>query len=163
MIGDIKMEQEKIILTKSGKAKLEKELRELIDVVRPEVIEELKAARAQGDLSENADYDAARKKQAEIEARIREIEEILSNCEVIESSTGSTKLVDFGHEVVILDLDTEEEETYKIVNTIEVVKVDDNKISVESPLAKAIIGHQIGAIVTVDGPIKYSVKIIEIK
>ena len=71
------MEQEKIVLTKSGKAKLEKELRELIDVIRPEVIEELKAARAQGDLSENADYDAARAKQAEVEGRIKQIEDIL--------------------------------------------------------------------------------------
>jgi transcription elongation factor GreA len=153
----------KNLITREGKERFEQELRHLIEVEQPKNLEDLAAARAQGDLSENADYDAARKKQGEIEARIREIEEILGNCEVIESTQVSTKLVDFGNTVTILDLDTEETETYKIVNTIEVVNVDDNNISVESPLAKAITGHQIGDIVTVDGPIKYSVKIIEIK
>lgn len=153
----------KNLITREGKERFEQELRHLIEVEQPKNLEDLAAARAQGDLSENADYDAARKKQGEIEARIREIEEILGNCEVIESTQVSTKLVDFGNTVTILDLDTEETETYKIVNTIEVVNVDDNNISVESPLAKAITGHQIGDIVTVDGPIKYSVKILEIK
>ena len=153
----------KNLITREGKERFEQELRHLIEVEQPKNLEDLAAARAQGDLSENADYDAARKKQGEIEARIREIEEILDNCEVIESTQVSTKLVDFGNTVTILDLDTEETETYKIVNTIEVVNVDDNNISVESPLAKAITGHQIGDIVTVDGPIKYSVKILEIK
>ena len=153
----------KNLITREGKERFEQELRHLIEVEQPKNLEDLAAARAQGDLSENADYDAARKKQGEIEARIREIEEILGNCEVIESTQVSTKLVDFGNTVTILDLDTEETETYKIVNTIEVVNVEDNNISVESPLAKAITGHQIGDIVTVDGPIKYSVKILEIK
>ena len=153
----------KNLITREGKERFEQELRHLIEVEQPKNLEDLAAARAQGDLSENADYDAARKKQGEIEARIREIEEILGNCEVIESTQVSTKLVDFVNTVTILDLDTEETETYKIVNTIEVVNVDDNNISVESPLAKAITGHQIGDIVTVDGPIKYSVKILEIK
>ena len=80
------MEETKIALTKSGYEKTEKELRELIDVVRPQVIEELKAARAQGDLSENADYDAARAKQAEVEGRIRQLEAILQNAEIIVGS-----------------------------------------------------------------------------
>ena len=153
----------KNLITREGKEKFEQELHYLLTVAQPQNLEDLAAARAQGDLSENADYDAARKKQGEIETRIREIEEILSNCEVIESANVNNKLVDFGNTVTILDLDTEEEETYKIVNTIEVVNVDDNHISVESPLARAITGHQIGDIVTVEGPVKYSVKIIEIK
>ena len=133
------------------------------DFLKHDFIEDLAAARAQGDLSENADYDAARNKQAEIEARITEIERILDNCEVIESAPNSSTTVDFGSNVTILDLDTDEEETYSIVNTIEVKNVDENKISVESALAKAIIGHQVGDVVTVNGPVKYDVKIVEIK
>ena len=104
----------KNLITREGKERFEQELRHLIEVEQPKNLEDLAAARAQGDLSENADYDAARKKQGEIEARIREIEEILGNCEVIESTQVSTKLVDFGNTVTILDLDTEETETYKI-------------------------------------------------
>ena len=87
---------------------------------------------------------------------------ILDNCEVIESATTGTKVVDFGSNVKILDLTTDEEDEYLIVNTIEVNNVLENKISVESPLAKAIIGHQVGDVVTVSGPVKYDVKIVEI-
>jgi transcription elongation factor GreA len=151
------------LITREGKIKFEQELRHLIDVEQPKNQEDIAAARAQGDLSENADYAAAREKQAIIEARIREIEAILSNCEVVEADPSNSKFVDFGSTVTILDLDTEEEETYRIVNTIEVTNIDDSNISVESPLVKAISGHQIGDIVTVDAPVKYSVKIIAIK
>ena len=152
----------KNLITREGKIKFEQELRHLIDVEQPKNQEDIAAARAQGDLSENADYAAAREKQAIIEARIREIEAILSNCEVVEADPSNSKFVDFGSTVTILDLDTEEEETYRIVNTIEVNNVLENKISVESPLAKAVIGHQVGDVVTVSGPVKYDVKIVEI-
>ena len=111
------MEQEKVILTKSGKAKLEKELRELLDHIRPEVIEELKAARAQGDLSENADYDAARAKQAEVEGRIKQIEDILANAQMIEESS-SVRVVKLGSTVVLHDLSDDTEETYTIVGSV---------------------------------------------
>lgn len=165
IILDIKEEinMNKNLITREGKEQFERELDYLIHVAQPQNLEDLAAARAQGDLSENADYDAARNKQAEIEARITEIERILDNCEVIESAPNSSTTVDFGSNVTILDLDTDEEETYSIVNTIEVKNVDENKISVESALAKAIIGHQVGDVVTVNGPVKYDVKIVEIK
>ena len=152
----------KNLITREGKEQFERELDYLIHVAQPQNLEDLAAARAQGDLSENADYDAARKKQAEIEARITELEKILDNCEVIESATTGAKVVDFGSNVKILDLTTDEEDEYLIVNTIEVNNVLENKISVESPLAKAIIGHQVGDVVTVSGPVKYDVKIVEI-
>lgn len=152
----------KNLITREGKEKFEQELHYLLTVAQPQNLEDLAAARAQGDLSENADYDAARKKQAEIEARITELEKILDNCEVIESATTGAKVVDFGSNVKVLDLTTDEEDEYLIVNTIEVNNVLENKISVESPLAKAIIGHQVGDVVTVSGPVKYDVKIVEI-
>lgn len=152
----------KNLITREGKEKFEQELDYLLHVAQPQNLEDLAAARAQGDLSENADYDAARKKQAEIEARITELETILQNCEVIENIATGAKVVDFGSNVKILDLTTDEEDDYLIVNTIEVNNVLENKISVESPLAKAIIGHQVGDVVTVNGPVKYDVKIVEI-
>ena len=109
------MEETKIALTKSGYEKTEKELRELIDVVRPQVIEELKAARAQGDLSENADYDAARAKQAEVEGRIRQLEAILQNAEIISEVNSKEKKVRLGSTVEILDLSDNSTASYKIV------------------------------------------------
>ena len=107
----------KVELTKEGAENLEKELRHLIDIERPEVIESLQAARAQGDLSENADYDAARTKQAEIEGRIKEIENILANVKII-SEKPRTKGVALGSKVTIKDLTDNSVETYTIVWTV---------------------------------------------
>ena len=154
------MEQEKIILTKSGKAKLEKELRELIDVVRPEVIEELKAARAQGDLSENADYDAAKEKQAKIEGRIKQIEDILANATIIEEST-SLK-VRLGSTVRLLDLSDNTEATYTIVGSVE-AKPLEGKISNECALGIALMDKTVGDVVLVKAASPYEVKVIEVK
>ena len=152
----------KNVITRESREKFERELEHLIKVEKPMNLEDLAAARAQGDLSENADYDAAKKRQGEIESRIVELEKILESYEVIDIVDADKKTVDFGTKVRILDMTCDEEETYLIVNTVEVSNVLENKISVESPLAKAIIGHQVGDIVTVNGPVKYSVKIVKI-
>lgn len=155
------MEQEKIILTKSGKAKLEKELRELIDVIRPEVIEELKAARAQGDLSENADYDAARAKQAEVEGRIKQIEDILANANVIEETT-SDRVVKLGTTVTLLDLSENEEVTYTLVGSVEANPLK-GLVSNECALGEAIFGKKVDDVVVVKAVVPYEVKILSIK
>ena len=109
----------KIELTKEGEEKLNKEYRHLIDIDRPEVIEQLTVARAQGDLSENADYDAARNRQAEIEARIKEIENILANAKIIDGTSKSGKVVSLGSTVEVKDLSDNTISTYTIVGTVE--------------------------------------------
>lgn len=155
---------EKMQITKEGREKLEKELDYLIHVARPENLEQLTAARAQGDLSENADYDAARNKQAEIETRINEITHILDNSEVKETSKKGTKSVQFGSSVTIIDLSEQEQEevTYSIVNTIE-SNILENKISVDTPLVKALLGHHEGEVVSVKTEASiYDVKIVKI-
>ena len=98
------MEQEKVLLTQSGLEKLEQERDRLINVERPKVIEELQLARSQGDLSENADYDAAREKQAHLESRIKEIDYMLQNAEIISEDQMDLKVVKPGTTVTILDL-----------------------------------------------------------
>ena len=138
---------EKFQLTKEGVSKLEAEYRHLLDVERPAITRELVEARALGDLSENADYDAAREGQARIEARIKEIEVILNNYELIKEKV-STKTVQIGCTVRIKMIDFDEEDKYEIVGVIEADPLE-NKISNESPLAKAILGHKIGEVVEV--------------
>ena len=152
---------EKVYLSQEGKQKLEEKLRYLVETERPQVVERLKIAREFGDLSENADYDAARDAQARTESRILEIESILNNYELIKEST-STKIVKIGSTVVIKDLAFEEEDKYEIVGTIEANPLE-NKISCESPLALAIIGHKVGETVEVDAPTPYKVQIVSIE
>ncbi len=151
---------EKFQLTKDGVAKLEAEYRHLLDVERPAVTKELVEARALGDLSENADYDAAREGQARIESRIKEIEVILSNYELINEKV-STKVVQIGSSVTIKMIDFDEEEKYEIVGVIEANPLE-NKISNEAPLAKAILGHKIGEVVEVEVAKPYKVEIVAI-
>ncbi len=152
---------EKFQLTKEGVSKLEAEYRHLLDVERPAITKELVEARALGDLSENADYDAAREGQARVESRIREIEAILSNYELI-SERGSTKSVQIGCSVTIKMIDFDEEEKYEIVGVIEANPLE-NKISNEAPLAKAILGHKIGDVVEVEVAKPYKVEILAIE
>ena len=152
---------EKFQLTKEGVAKLEAEYRHLLDVERPAITKELVEARALGDLSENADYDAAREGQARIESRIKEIEVILSNYELIKEK-GSTKTVQVGSFVTVKMIDFDEEEKYEIVGVIEANPLE-NKISNEAPLAKAILGHKIGDIVEVEVAKPYKVEILAIE
>lgn len=158
------MDKDKVLLTKSGVEKLEEERDNLINVERPRVIEELQLARSQGDLSENADYDAARDKQAQIEQRIKEIEYMLQNAEIISEEQMDLNVVKPGATVTILDLslDNPEEEKYTIVGSFETDPVN-GKISNESPLAKALIGHGVNEIVTVGVAEAYDVKIVDIE
>ena len=148
-------------LTEQGLEELKKELDELKLVKRPEVVQALKEARALGDLSENAEYDAARSEQAEVEGRIAQLEVMIEKAVIIEKN--DTNAVSFGSVVTIKYLDDNEEETYTIVGTSEVDPFD-NKISNESPLAKAIMGKTVGETATVIAEAgSYEVKILNIK
>lgn len=147
-------------LTQEGLEEIKKELEELKMVKRPQVIEALKDARAQGDLSENAEYDAARNEQAVVESRIKELEAMLENVKVIEKT--NTDVVSLGCNVTIEYVDDNEKEEYSIVGSKEADPFS-NKISNESPIAKAILGQKKGATVSVDSPNgKYDVKIIAV-
>ena len=153
-----------IILTQEGLDKLRAEYRNLIDVERPQVIEALQNARAMGDLSENADYDAARNKQAEIEGRINEIENILANAKVVE--VGKTKTINISNIVTYTDLSDNETYTVKIVSSIESDPLSDPeniKVSNECPLGAALIGHKIGDEVTVKANPDYKIRIEDFK
>lgn len=150
----------KILLTKEAIKELRDELKILIEVKRPEVIQEIKDARAQGDLSENAEYDAARDKQALIEDRILEIETTLENAQEIK--THKKDIVSIGSIVVLKNKFSNEKETYSIVSTYETDPFE-NKISNKSPLASALIGKTKGDVVMVEAPIKYEVEILDIK
>ena len=151
----------KVYLTNEGFLEIEEELNHLKEVKRPEVIKALKDARALGDLSENADYDAARNEQAQIEGRIKELEILLEKAELIEKA--DTDKVGLGTTVKIkYEDDDDDMEEYRIVGSKE-ADPSNNKISNESPLAKAIMNARIGDICTVDSPNgKYNVEIIEI-
>jgi len=156
------MSDKKVYLTDEGFLEIEEELNELKNVKRPEVIKALKEARALGDLSENADYDAARSEQAQIEGRILELEQILENAHIIEK--GTTDKVGLGVTVKIkyVDEDDDDIEEYRIVGSKE-ADPSNNKISNESPLAKSIFNAKVGEIRTVESPNgSYEVEIMEI-
>lgn len=148
-----------LILTAEGYIQLEEELNELKTVRRPEIIKALQDARAQGDLSENADYDAARSDQAQIEARIKELEYRLEHSEIASGKTKGKVVV--GSTVVVRDEDGDEDE-YKLVGSIEADSFN-GKISNESPLGKALIGHKENDVVTVVSPNgEYNITIVKV-
>lgn len=150
-----------VYLTKEGLEDLKKELDHLINVRRPENIIAIKEARALGDLSENAEYDAARNEQAQIESRIQQLEKMLENVSIIEDV--STDTVSIGNTVLIKYVDDDEEDEYKIVGSQEADPFE-SKISNESPIAKALFDHKVGDIVTVESPNgSYEIEIVEIK
>ena len=150
-----------VYLTEEGLAELKNELDNLINVRRPENIIAIKEARALGDLSENAEYDAARNEQAQIEARIQQLEKMLENVSIITEVSNDT--VGIGNTVSIKYVDDDEEDEYKIVGSQEADPFE-SKISNESPIAKALFDHKVGDIVTVESPNgSYDVEIIEIK
>ena len=153
----------KILLTKEGIEKLKAERDHLVNVDRVENRDALVLARSQGDLSENADYDAARDEQARIEARIKEIDQMLMHAEVIDESESQSDVVKLGNIVTILDLSEEnpEEESYRIVGSTETDPLH-GKISNESPLAKAMLDHKVGEVVTVGVASRHDVKIVKI-
>ena len=149
-----------IYLTASGLKEIQDELDELKNVKRPEVIKALKEARALGDLSENADYDAARAEQALVENRIQELEAMIENVVLIENV--DTDKVSIGTTVTIEYVGDNDTEAYSIVGSKEADPFN-NKISNESPIAQAIMGKKAGDVVSVDSPNgKYDVKILKI-
>lgn len=149
-----------IFMTESGLEEIKKELDYLKLEKRPEVITALQEARALGDLSENAEYDAARNEQAQVEAKIKELEVLIENAKIIEKVR--TDIVQIGTKVKIEYVEDKDIDEYTIVGSKEADPFS-NKISNESPIAKAIIGKKIGDVVSVDSPNgKYDVKIIEI-
>ena len=157
------MAEKRNILTYEGLKKLEDELQDLKVVRRKEVSQKIKEAREQGDLSENAEYDAAKDEQRDIEARIEEIEKILKNVEVVDEDEVDLDKVSIGCRVKVLDVTYNEEMEFKLVGSTEASSLK-GKISNESPVGKALIGAKIGDVVTVEtqaGGIDY--KIIEIQ
>lgn len=142
------MEAKKNLLTAEGLKVLEAELEDLKVNKRKDVSQKIKEAREQGDLSENAEYDAAKDEQRDIEARITEIEAILKNAEVVGEEHDSDS-INIGWKVTLLDVEFDEEVEYKIVGSTEANSLK-GKISNESPVGKAIIGHKAGDAVTVE-------------
>lgn len=153
---------EKTKLTLAGYKKLEEELDNLIHVVSEEVKVQLAEARAQGDLSENADYDAARNKQAEVEARIKEIEYILNNCEIITETNKNKNKVSLGSTVTLKFVETGNVDTFMLVGTVEADPFN-KKISIACPLGEAITGKAVGDIVDVKSVKPYKVEIIKLE
>ncbi len=155
------MSNKKIYLTEQGLKELQDELEQLKTVKRPEIIQALKEARSLGDLSENAEYDAARNEQAITEGRIKELEVMIENVEIISGESNGKVVI--GSTVEIEYCDDDEVETYTIVGSQEADPFQ-NKISNECPLAMALLGKKHGEIATVDSPNgKYDVKVIEVK
>lgn len=138
-------------MTAAGHAKLEAELKNLKSVERPAVIEAIAEARAHGDLSENAEYHAARERQSFIEGRIQELEGVLSAAQVIDVASLTGKTVKFGATVTIADEDSGEEKTFQIVGSYE-SDADNGKISLTAPIARGLIGKSEGDSVNVQTP-----------
>lgn len=156
------MSENILYVTKEGLKEMQDEYENLVHVVREEVKAELAEARSLGDLSENADYDAARDKQAQVEARISELENQLKHYQLIDTNKSSNGTVQIGSTVKMEFLDTRETETYTIVGTVDSNPLE-GKISNETPLAKAILDAKVGQTVTVDAKKPYKVIIVEIK
>ena len=157
------MEEKKTILTYAGLKKLEEELENLKVVRRKEVAQKIKEAREQGDLSENAEYDAAKDEQRDIEARIDELEKILKNVEVVVEEEVDLEKINVGCTVLVHDDEFDEEIEFKIVGSTEANSLQ-GKISNESPVGQALMGKKVGDIVDVETPagnIRYTVLKIE--
>ena len=155
--------EKKNILTYEGLKKLEDEIQDLKVVRRKEVADKIKEAREQGDLSENAEYDAAKEEQREIEARIEEIEKILKNAEVVDEDEVDVDTINIGCKVKVYDVEFEEELELRIVGSTEASSLQ-GKISNESPVGKALLRHKVGDVVEVEtqaGVVEY--KILEIQ
>lgn len=152
--------KKEIKLTPNGFAEIETELAKLREEERPRIIQAIKEAREQGDLSENADYDAARDEQAKVEARIQELEYMIEHAQIIDAAPKG--VVGIGTTVTINYVDDEDEDIYKIVGSLEADPFE-NKVSDESPIGKALVGSKVGDIVSVPSPNgSYEVKIVKI-
>ncbi|MEO8668755.1 MAG: transcription elongation factor GreA [Bauldia sp.] len=142
---------DKVPMTAAGHAALESELKRLVAVERPRIIELIAEARGHGDLSENAEYHAAKEAHGLNEGRIAELEDKLSRAEIIDVSKLSGKTIKFGATVTLIDEDTEEKKKYQIVGDLE-AEVKAGKISISSPIARALIGKVVGETVEVTAP-----------
>ena len=157
------MSEKKNLLTYEGLKKLEDELQDLKVVKRKEIAQKIKEAREQGDLSENAEYDAAKDEQRDIEARIVQIEKILKNAEVVVEDEVDLDKISVGCKVKVYDADFDEEMEFRIVGSTEANSLK-NKISNESPVGQALLGKKVGDVVEVEtqaGIIQY--KVLEIQ
>lgn len=153
---------DKVPMTLNGKRLLEEELRQLLSVERPTVVKAIEVARANGDLSENADYSAAKERQSFIEGRIMEINAKIAAAQVIDPKTIKSDKVVFGAQVKLLDVEKDEKVAYAIVGVDE-ADAKSGKISITSPIARALIGKTVGDEVVVNAPKgKYSFEILEI-
>ncbi len=157
------MEEKKNILTYAGLKRYEDELHELKVVRRQEVAQKIKEAREQGDLSENAEYDAAKDEQRDIEARIEELEKILKNVEVVVEEEVNLDKINIGCKVKIYDIDEGEDLDYWIVGSTEANSLE-GKISNESPVGRALVGAKVGDTVQVETQAgTFSYKVLEIQ
>ncbi len=144
------MAEDKLPMTVRGKSLLEVELKRLLQEERPAIIKAIEEARAQGDISENAEYDAAKERQSLVEGRIAEVQGKLAGAEVIEPSLIKSDRIVFGATVKLMELESEEEMTYQIVG-IDEADVKLGRISIMSPIARSLIGKKAGDIVHVKG------------
>ncbi len=142
---------ERFPMSAAGLDRLQDELRQLKTVERPEVIKAIAEAREHGDLSENAEYHAARERQSFIEGRVMELEDKISRAEVIDVSKLSADTVKFGATVTMVDEDTEEEVTYQLVGDVE-ADVKQGRLAISAPLARALIGKEVGDSVELSTP-----------
>ena len=142
---------QRLPITKQGLTQMEEELKHLKSVARPEVIRAIAQAREHGDLSENAEYHAARERQSFIEGRLAELEDKIARSEVIDVATLSGKTVKFGATVTIVDEDTDEKLTYQLVGEME-SDVQAGRLAISSPLARALVGKSVGDSVDVVTP-----------
>ncbi len=145
------MTEKKVVLTYEGLKSMEAELENLKTVRRKEVAEKIKEARGQGDLSENAEYDAAKEEQAEIEARIVQLEKMLRNAEIIDEDEGAKDTISLGTTVTLLDVEFNEEMEYTIVGSAEADPMN-GRISNESPVGMGLLGHKKGERISIDTP-----------
>lgn len=152
-------------MTADGYARLEEELRHLKGVARPEVIRAIAEAREHGDISENAEYHAARERQSFIEGRLAELEDKVSRAEIIDPATLSGKQVKFGAHVTLIDEDTEEKSVYQIVGEDE-ADIKAKRLAITSPLARALVGKSVGdqvEVVTPGGSKSYEISKVAFK
>lgn len=138
-------------MTPEGHEALQEELKNLKTVERPAIVKAIAAAREHGDLSENAEYHAARERQSFVEGRIGELEDTTKRAEIIDTTKLKGKTVRFGAKVKLADEETDEENTYQLVGEFE-ADIEQNKISIMSPLGKALIGREVGDSVEVTTP-----------
>jgi transcription elongation factor GreA len=142
---------ERVPMTRQGYDKLEADLRQLKTALRPQIVKEIEIARAHGDISENAEFHAAKERQGHIEGRIRQLEDKLARAQVIDPSGPAPNAVRFGVTVVLLDAETDEEVTYTLVGEDE-SDIATGKLSIASPIARALLGKTVDDVVRVEVP-----------